>query len=144
MKGPGKNEQMMLELERIRERSGSDFVAYAMPAEHYRLMRWNFVIGSRNGRVGQMKLKPGIGIGGMVLRHGVPYTINDRENPLLLGECPVMLAEKLASAIAFPVPAESLCSLNGILLLGRRSDQRYDVHEVQGLHTFLHMLVESE
>ncbi|MWC29905.1 hypothetical protein [Paenibacillus sp. MMS18-CY102] len=143
MKESGMHDRMMLELERVRQWSSSDFVAYAMPAKHYRLMRWNFVIGSRNGKVGQMKLKPGIGMGGMVLRHGVPYAINDRDNRTLLRECPIMLAEKLAFGLAFPVPAQSLGSLNGILLLGRRGDLKYDNRVVQGLHPYLQMLVES-
>ncbi|OZB91223.1 hypothetical protein [Paenibacillus sp. XY044] len=112
-------------LEWIRERSGSDFIAYAQPAGSSRRMGWDRVLGGSNVRVQQMVIKPGIGLGGMVMRHGTVYTVHEGEKPFMREECPVMLAEKLLSGMAFPVTAGNSTSSSGILLLGRRDGRAY-------------------
>ncbi|MFC4102266.1 GAF domain-containing protein [Paenibacillus xanthanilyticus] len=126
MNGSNIREHLALELERLRERNGSDFAAIALPASDDRAMRWQIVLGGRNGKVGQMKIKPGVGLGGMVLRHGTVYTVNDGENAELLEACPVMLAERLASGIACPLIESDTGPAAGILLFGRRGREAYE------------------
>ncbi|MFB9324861.1 hypothetical protein ACFFSY_02755 [Paenibacillus aurantiacus] len=129
MNGLRLQERLSLALARLCRSSGSDFAALALPAADYRLMRWNIVLGGRNAKVAQLKIKPGVGIGGMVLRHGTVYTVNEIENAELLTECPVMLAERLTAGIAYPVQAEP-GGYSGILLLGRRGRQAYEKKEL--------------
>lgn len=119
-------ERLALELELLRKSNGSDFAAIALPASDDRAMRWQIVLGGRNGKVGQMNIKPGVGLGGMVLRHGTVYTVNDRENAELLAVCPVMLAERLGAGIACPLVVGGMGSAAGILLFGRRGKEAYE------------------
>lgn len=122
----------MRSLHELRRRSSSDFVAYASSTEHNRNMTWNTVLGSLNGKVEHMRIQPGIGIGGIVLRHGTACIVDERRNAAILRECPVILAEKLRSAIGLPVPADGIpYSIRGILLLGRRNDLPFMEEEVQ-------------
>ncbi|GKU78851.1 GAF domain-containing protein [Paenibacillus sp. L3-i20] len=142
MNGPKELERLTVVLGLILSKSKSDYAALAMPADHYRKMKWNISMGSRNDRVGQMKLRPGIGIGGMVLRHGAVFRVNENENKGMLTECPVMLAEKLASGIAFPIIAPVPTYRNGILILGRRNNQFYDEQEIEMVQSLLPNLIE--
>jgi hypothetical protein len=122
----------MRSLHELRHRSSSEFVAYASSTEHNRNMIWNTVLGSLNGKVEHMRIQPGIGIGGIVLRHGTACIVDERRNASILRECPVILAEKLRSAIGLPVPADGIpYSIRGILLLGRRNDLPFTEEEVQ-------------
>lgn len=73
----------------------------------------------------------------MVQRHGTVCMVNEQKNTALLRECPVILAEKLVSALGLPVPASHPYYINGILLLGRRKDQLYTEEEVQGISSLL-------
>lgn len=142
MIAPAKKEQLMQMLVHLGRGSGSDFIALAEPASVHRGLKWDVLIGSRSARIGHMKLKSGIGLGGMALRHGIYYQANHRENPAMLTECPVMLAEKLASGIAFPISAAALSSVQGILLLGRRADQPYARQEIAFIQSFIPHFVE--
>ncbi|MBB3110972.1 nitrogen regulatory protein A [Paenibacillus phyllosphaerae] len=126
MHGAHIRERLTLELERLRKSSGSDFAAIALPASDNLAMRWQIVLGSRNGRVSRMAIKPGIGIGGMVLRHGTVYTVSERENAELLAQCPVMLAERLEAGFACPLLGNGSGSADGILLLGSRGEHSYE------------------
>ncbi|MCM3630451.1 hypothetical protein M3194_24260 [Paenibacillus glycanilyticus] len=130
--------QLLRSLYAIRQRSCSDFAAYASSAEFNLGMKWSKVHGSLNGKVEHMKIQPGIGIGGMVLRHGTVFAVDEKRNAAMLRECPVMLAEKLISAIGVPVSSAGYThSMNGILLLGRRSNPLFTEEEIQGLSSFL-------
>ncbi|WP_336785155.1 hypothetical protein [Paenibacillus sp. MMO-177] len=124
-------------LQEILHGSGSDFIAFAGSAEHHRSMKWNAVIGSLNGKVEHMRIQPGIGIGGMVLRHGTAWRVDKRTNNALLRECPVMLAEKLQTALGLPVPASHSNHAGGIMLLGRRKDLPFTEEEAQRISSLL-------
>ncbi|WP_435166080.1 hypothetical protein [Paenibacillus glycanilyticus] len=124
-------------LQEILHGSGSDFIAFAGSAEHHRSMKWNAAIGSLNGKVEHMRIQPGIGIGGMVLRHGTAWRVDERTNAALLRECPVMLAEKLRAALGLPVPASHPNHASGIILLGRRKDRPFTEEEAQRITSLL-------
>ncbi|TYP71772.1 hypothetical protein [Paenibacillus methanolicus] len=130
MNGSYIRERLALELEQLRASSRSDFAAIALPAADVRAMRWQIVLGGRKGKVEQIRIKPGIGLGGMVLRHGTIYTVNDRENADLLEACPVMLAEGLGTGIACPLLESATGSAAGILLFGRRGNEAYAKFEL--------------
>lgn len=136
-----KKEEWMQMLEHIGRGCKSDFAALAAPASHYNKLKWDAVIGSRSERISKMKLKAGIGLGGMALRHGIRYQANPSENPSMLAECPVMLAEKLVSGIAFPV-ISTADSVSGILLLGRREDLPFASQEILFVESLISNAVE--
>ncbi|WP_336773745.1 hypothetical protein [Paenibacillus sp. MMO-58] len=131
------DEHLLRDLQEILRRSESDFIAFAGPAENHRSMKWNLVIGSLNGKIEHMRIQPGIGIGGMVLRHGTACLVNGLKNTSLLRECPVILAEKLVTAIGLPVPAGDPYYVDGIVLLGRRKHQPFTEEEAQGISSLL-------
>ncbi|MCR2804056.1 hypothetical protein [Paenibacillus soyae] len=133
-----KNEypEIRLEAECLVSRTHSDFAAIALPSGSFGKMKWDIVIGSRSDRLERMKIKPGIGLGGMVLRHGMIYMVNHNQHPSMRKECPVMLAEKLESGMAFPLPLLSAESSCGVLLLGRRTDM-YMEEDIAGVQLLL-------
>jgi nitrogen regulatory protein A len=135
----GREQEIMLEMEKMASSTQSDFAAIALPSEHFGKMKWDIVIGSRNGRIKQMKIKPGIGLGGMVLRHGKSYLVNQNQQLSMRKECPVMLAEKLESGIALPLYT-SEAVVCGILLLGRREGM-YTEEDVQSVQTLIEELL---
>ncbi|AJY75383.1 GAF domain-containing protein [Paenibacillus beijingensis] len=134
---------MTQELERLCLSSDSDFGAFAQPVESDRLMRWTCEAGSRNRRISQMTVKPGVGAAGMALRLGRPYIVNGIGNDSAVRECPVMLAEKLLSAVAMPIPALTGHSAGGVLLLGRRSGLNYGEEDVRLLSAHIPGLLET-
>lgn len=134
-------QDIRLEAERLASGTLSDFAAIALPAERFGGMKWDVVVGSRDGRIKQMRIKPGIGLGGMVMRHGIHYMVNDHHNPSMRGECPVMLAEKLESGMAFPLSLLSgQRSSCGVLLLGRRTAMYREEDAVSALPLIKEML----
>lgn len=128
-------------LELIGRGCRSDFAALAKPASQYSMLKWDAVIGSRSERTSKMKPKSGVGLGGMSLRHGIRYQANRSENPSMLSECPVMLAEKLVSGIAFPV-ISTADTVSGILLLGRREDLPFASQEILFVESLISNAVE--
>ncbi|ACT03860.1 hypothetical protein [Paenibacillus sp. JDR-2] len=124
-------------LQEILHGSESDFIAFAGPAGHHGSMKWIAVIGSLNGKVEHMRIQPGIGIGGTVLRHGTVCLVNGWKNTSLLRECPVILAEKLVSALGLPVPGSHPYYRGGIVLLGRRKHQPFTEEEAQRISSLL-------
>ncbi|WP_152401887.1 hypothetical protein [Paenibacillus cellulositrophicus] len=137
MERAGTDDEFDRRLEWIRLKSGSDFIAYAQPAGSSRRMGWDRILGSSNVRVRQMTIKPGVGLGGMVMRHGTVYTAHEGENPFMREECPVMLAEKLLSGMAFPVTTGHSTASSGILLLGRRDGRAYTKTETAWIKSAL-------
>lgn len=137
-----RKDQMAQMLEHLGCLSGSDFAALAMRASVNSKLKWETMIGNRSERIGQMMLKPGIGLGGMALRHGISYRANRLENPAMLRECPVMLAEKLVSGIAIPLAVKTAGGMGGVLLLGRREELSYANEEVGMIESFIPHFVE--
>lgn len=132
-------EEIGLVAENLVSRTQSDFAAIALPVERFGKTKWDIVVGSRNGRIKQMKIKPGIGLGGMVLRHGIIYLANRHQPASMRWECPVMLSEKLESCLAFPLPSLSGgSSACGVFLLGRRAGMFMD-QDIAGIR----MLIEE-
>ncbi|RIX50488.1 hypothetical protein D3P08_19565 [Paenibacillus nanensis] len=129
-------------LEHLGRLSASDFAALAMRASVYSKLKWDVMVGSRSERIGQMMLKPGIGLGGMAIRHGIPYRANRLENPAMLTECPVMLAEKLVSGVAIPLALVTAGGMGGVLLLGRREGMPYANEEMGMIESFIPHFVE--
>ncbi|NEW04855.1 GAF domain-containing protein [Paenibacillus sp. SYP-B3998] len=119
------------ELERLRGLTSSDFIALAPFHEQDQRFRWTYVTGNRNDRNQHMTIKVGQGLSGSVLRFGrwvkVDDTNPDAERARL--ECPLMLAEHLRAAAAFPIYVETV--VKGILYIGKRSHTTFQQEEVE-------------
>ncbi|RXZ79178.1 hypothetical protein EBB07_24170 [Paenibacillaceae bacterium] len=118
------------EVEAVRIDANSDFAALALPIPGERRMMWRYIAGSRDLRILQMKIVPGVGMAGMVLRHGTPWLGTGGEHGGRM-DCPVMIAEKLNTAIAFPMGPEGSRSIEGVLLLGRREGSLFEREHIK-------------
>ncbi|WP_256253314.1 hypothetical protein [Paenibacillus sp. UNC496MF] len=87
-------------------------------------MKWALIAGGRGSRLELMRIMPGVGLGGMALRHGAVCRANAADNAEWLAACPVMLAEKLLSGVAFPV-FDGSGAPAGVMLFGRRHGLPY-------------------
>jgi nitrogen regulatory protein A len=101
---------------------GGDFAALAKLVLPDRRGRWISTYGASSSRLARMELRSGLGVGGMAIRLGVPYQASAEKNAHMLGECPVMLAERLAAAIAIPLPAPANEYGSSVLVVGRREE----------------------
>lgn len=114
-----------LQLERLRRLAASDFAAVAVREQPDGRLRWALACGSRSERYKQMTLRPGIGPAGLALRTGMPVNWDDRSPPDTgaLADCPLMAAEQLRCAAAFPVTRDDRPV--SVVLLARRSNLPY-------------------
>ncbi len=118
------------ELRRLQELTFSDMAALAWVADEGREHGpyvWTCVVGSRNDRYRRMSFRRGSsGLAGTALKLGRYVTADMERTPAFARECPVMLAEKLQTALALPVPKrETGEAVSGVLLLGSRSGLVY-------------------
>ena len=125
---------ILVELERLRRLTSSDFIALAPFNEHAGRVRWKYALGSRNERYQQMVIKSGQGLAGSVLRHGrwVKLDVSYPHAEQARRDCPVMLSEQLKSAAAFPIKNDSdnpHSTIKGLLFIGKRTQHRYEQDE---------------
>lgn len=102
----------------LRLSTSSDFCGLA--CLNGTMLRWKVTSGSSNERVKRMEMRPGQDLVGTALRTGRTAR-SDAQSPgeHTPGRCPLMLAERLVSAIAVPVFQEG--SVPGaVLLVGSR------------------------
>ncbi|MBW7477149.1 hypothetical protein K0T92_20750 [Paenibacillus oenotherae] len=153
-------DRLMPMLEGLLTGTDSDFAALALHNPMNRHMKWSTIAGSRNGKILQMKITPGVGPAGMALRLGIEYRSRSARNDIeVLAEgdshqrealrhgslsgggvdpdCPVMLAERLITAAAYPLPGAGTAIMGGILLLGRRSDRPFSSAESAAVRAVL-------
>lgn len=122
-------EAITSELQRVREATSSDFAALALTEEAGSRIGWKYASGSANDRYRRMRLKPGSGIAGLAIRLGRPTVPDRAAAERLRQECPVMLAEHLASAIA--VPFQTGPERTAVLLVGARRERIYGPEDVR-------------
>ncbi|MCQ6560018.1 hypothetical protein [Paenibacillus mendelii] len=119
-------------LERFRMETGSQFAALAEALSLQGTMKWTIILGNRNDRVALMTVKAGSGLAGMARRLGI--MCHSRRGKLgnhSVPECPVMLAEQLQEAAAFPIVAAGLRATAGVLYMGRRSGEEYASSDIE-------------
>lgn len=109
---------------------GADFAALAKVATPGKIARWIGSYGASNTRLARMELRSGLGVGGMAMRLGVPYQASADKNAHMLVECPVMLAERLGTALAVPFTSSTSDLGCGVLLVGRRKPLSFGGDEI--------------
>ncbi|UJF33844.1 GAF domain-containing protein [Paenibacillus hexagrammi] len=120
-------------LDQLRRLSSSDFAALASFIDPLSPKRWNYAWGNTNERYLQMMIKPGQGLGGTALRTCRWVKLDDTTSNAAKarGECPLMLAERLQAAAAFPIKEEGSLEILGLLYIGKRNHSRYEDNETK-------------
>nr|WP_275691007.1 GAF domain-containing protein [Paenibacillus aceris] len=127
----------------MRNLTSSDFIALAPLPDDTGRSYWKYAVGNRNDRYQQMVIKKvglGLGLAGAVLRLGRWAKLDDT-NPRINQErlhCPVMLAERLQSAVAFPLVASSSQRIIGLLYIGKREQTGFDASEIEAVLERIH------
>ncbi|WP_458463437.1 GAF domain-containing protein [Paenibacillus sp.] len=84
------------------------------------MLRWKHTSGASNERVKRMEMRPGQDLVGTALRTGRTALLDAQSNgDYIPARCPLMLAERLVSAIAVPMFQEGSVP-DAVLLLGSR------------------------
>ncbi|SDD13818.1 nitrogen regulatory protein A [Paenibacillus sp. UNCCL117] len=123
------------ELLQLQERTFSDMAAFAwiaLPDEDgvSKPYTWACMVGSQSERSRRMSFRRGsAGLAGTALKLGRYVTADMSQAPAFARECPVMLAEKLQTAIALPVGSGG--APRGVLLLGSRSGRLYGQEAIE-------------
>lgn len=135
------NNQITRELENMCRLTVSDFSALAIIETNQQRARWRYAFGGRSERYKQMMLKPGLGSAGLALRTGKPVIWDEHAppNPAIRNECPLMTAEHLRCAAAFPISSEGL--IKAVLLVARRTTRSYADNEITTIQNTLHTLI---
>ncbi|UVI27550.1 hypothetical protein [Paenibacillus spongiae] len=121
-------------LEQFRIETGSQFAALAEAFNLQGTMKWTVISGNRNDRVGKMTIKAGIGLAGMVRRLGIMcHSRRGKDSGMNSApDCPVMLAEQLQEAVAFPVAgSDASTAVARVLLMGRRTGADYAPSDIE-------------
>lgn len=116
-----KHNQILSELFMIRSSVSGDFAALALGVSDGRLFRWTLVSGNETERSETMMFRSGRGVGGLAIRVGrtIVWNENDAAMDHLYRECPLMLAERLRSAVTAPVVVQR--ENRGVVLVGSRT-----------------------
>ncbi|WP_209124113.1 GAF domain-containing protein [Alkalihalobacillus sp. BA299] len=118
-------------LSELNIKTSSDFSGIALVAPIIHQIYWRSAIGSINDRYKEMRKMYGSGLVGAVVRHGRLIIIdnNDKDAAQKRLQSPIMLAERLYSAIAAPIFSEQ--EVIGVLLVGSRSNRTYFADDIQ-------------
>ncbi|MCZ8514783.1 GAF domain-containing protein [Paenibacillus filicis] len=119
------------ELQRLRDETGSDLVAFAVPVSQLSQWRWVRVIGAESERILRLAVQTGRGIAGAALRTGRTIVLDRHKNAndLRKEDASLLLAERLSSVAAAPVIYDG--NAVGLILIGSRSEKDYDNAAVQ-------------
>ncbi|MBP1153717.1 MULTISPECIES: GAF domain-containing protein [unclassified Paenibacillus] len=115
--------QILSELLMIRSSVSGDFAALALGVGDGRLFRWTLVSGNETERSETMMFGAGQGVGGLTIRVGRTIAWNDIDMGQLLRECPLMLAERLRTAVTAPVVVQR--ENRGVVLVGCRKGRLF-------------------
>lgn len=117
--------QILSELFRIRSSVSGDLAALALGVGDGRLFRWTLVSGNETERSETMMFRSGRGVGGLAIRIGRTIAWNDTDETMvqLYRECPLMLAERLRSAVTAPVVVQR--ENRGVVLVGSRTGRLF-------------------
>ncbi|MDP5275618.1 GAF domain-containing protein [Chengkuizengella axinellae] len=127
-------------LEGIRLLSSSDFVGFAILDKEEYIIRWKYVSGNRNDRYKRIRLRPGKGIAGQVIKHGRPVIFDTQYDRSLidLREYPILLAESLEAVAAVPVTLKN--AVTGVLMIGSRILRDFDKQTIELLESIAEQL----
>ena len=129
-------ENMVVELEFLRRKTSSDFIALAPLQDHTGRSCWKYVLGNSNDRYQQMRIKIGVGLAGSALRLGRWVKLDDT-HPKISQErlnCPLMIAEQLQTSVVFPLVTNSSPQIKGLLFIGKRDQTRFEPYELLAVH----------
>lgn len=117
--------RMLSELCAIRESIYGEFAALALGVGDGRMFRWILVSGSQRERSEKMSFRTGRGVGGQAIRIGRTMIWNptDPQLDLMRRECPLMMAERLKSAVTAPVVVQM--ETRGVILVGSRTGRLF-------------------
>lgn len=116
-------------VDHLREHTSSDFCGLACLSGA--MLHWKFTSGASNERVKRMHMRPGQDLVGTALRTGRTAISDGRTSgDRLPGRCPLMLAERLVSAVVVPIFEKS--SVPGaVILLGNRQPCSFSPDVIQ-------------
>jgi hypothetical protein len=121
------------QLEYLAYEAGNDFVALALYDPITVEIRWRVAYGALSERYKGISIRVGKGIAGVVLQTGREMIIESFPEgiPGEELEYPILIIEKLKSAVAVPVcTAEHLF---GVLIIGQRTPRHYTKEEIEKL-----------
>ncbi|WP_456276185.1 GAF domain-containing protein [Bacillus sp. AK128] len=116
----GQIEEIMYVCQEIHQTINSDFMGLACYGKDQKEIRWRYVFGNQSSKWKRMTIRFGKGMAGRVFQTGSPitYTHSSEEDAM---EYPIILAEKLEYAIAYPITVHH--EIWGVLLFGFRTHQ---------------------
>ncbi|WP_080845840.1 GAF domain-containing protein [Cytobacillus gottheilii] len=123
-------------LEELLSNVPCEFAAIAIQIPKGTDVKWKHAAGNLNDKYKRITLRYGKGIAGRVISTGTPIHL-DRFPENIIGrdlEYPIMLAEKLISAYAVPIPLNG--SAKGVLLIGRRVRQPFQLKEQKAVRDY--------
>ncbi|WP_144842564.1 hypothetical protein [Paenibacillus cremeus] len=118
-------------LQELKQGSASEFCAIAWADRDNRMLRWQAAAGNLNERYRQISFRSGQDLAGLVWRIGRPEALDagtagyERKRK----ESPIMLAEQLLAAAAFPISLQA--SGPGVLLVGSRALRLYTAGDLE-------------
>jgi nitrogen regulatory protein A len=130
----GFNPTIATQLEQLRNETGCDFAAFAVPLSDKASFHWNYASGNLNGRYTKLTVKSGRGIAGTALRTERAIVLDHHRYAadLRKEDSPLFTAERLEAAAAVPVLLTN--GFKGVLLLGSRSPRDFDASFVEKLY----------
>jgi len=114
-------EQINIFCYRLAQEIPCDFVGVAIFQEALKELQWKYAVGNRNTKYEFITVRYGKGIAGSVMRTGRPMSIANFPFDIIgkPTDYPIMLAEKLVSAMATPIKSQEIAW--GVLLVGNRN-----------------------
>ncbi|WP_240795569.1 GAF domain-containing protein [Aquibacillus halophilus] len=125
----------MLECNLLRENISCDFTGIAIQKPDELDIVWPYVSGNRNEKYKYLTVRYGKGIAGKVISTGSPMTIASFPNNIIgrSTDYPIMLAEKLLSAYAYPLQFKGVPK--GALLIGFRDSRTFSQDDKDKVQT---------
>lgn len=110
--------------------TSSDFSAIAVIDPVRNQFYWQGAFGSINNKHKKLRKKSGVGLIGLVFRHGRMIIMDDTVPDIMEKRLrsPIMLAENLLAAVAAPVYMNH--SVIAVLLVGSRAKRIYSLDEI--------------
>lgn len=135
------DDKITQKLESLSRLSSSDFSSLAIMESNAPHARWRNAFGNLSERYRHMTLKHGMGPAGLALRIGKPVKWDESiaPNPGIRTECPLMKAEQLFSATAYPISKDN--RIKAVLLMARRSTIPYTESEMIEIQNNMNPLI---
>ena len=126
------NQHIQAELDLLCKNTASDFSGLAWLDTFDSRIRWLYASGNSNERFRRLAVKSSRGLAGLAIKLGRPIIIDANLTEIELArvqyDYPIMLVERLRSAIAVPIKVRD--EMRSVLLIGNRSDRIYEESEI--------------